>query len=112
MSGMTYPFAKFAALQRAAARSLAYHDEALSEAIMHHCALKVASATAPTDGLVGQYVGREIKQFHALLRMQVPDLEGIAVRGRYLKAYMALDQDYLEDAGTPEALIDGLAGAA
>lgn len=108
---MTYPFAKFAALQRAAARSLSYHDEALSEAIMHHCALKVASATAPTDDLVGRYVQAEMRQFRKLLRMKVQDLEGIAVRGRYIRACNDVNDTCLEEKGVPEALIDGLAGA-
>jgi len=108
---MTFPFAQFAALQRAAAKALAYPDEALVEAIMHHCALKVASATAPNDELVGRYVRAEMRQFRKLLRLKVPDLEGIAVRGRYLRACYAVNETCLEEQGMPEAIIAGLAGA-
>lgn len=107
---MTYPFAKFVALQRAAARSLTYHDEQLAEAIMHHCALKVASATAPTDTLTGRYVDAEIKAKHKLLRMPVADLEGIAVRGRYMRALSECEEWEL-DYGTIDALVDGMAAA-
>ncbi len=107
---ITAPFAKFVDLQRAAAAALDYHNEAVAEAIMHHCALKVAAATAPTDELVSQYVTAEITAKHALLRMAVPDLEGVAVRGRYLRELSRCD-DWEQDDGTIEALIDGMAGA-
>lgn len=109
---MAKPFAKFAALQRAAARSLAYHDEALSEAIMHHCALKVASATAPSEALVGKLVSMEIAAKHRLLKMPVPDLEGIAVRARYLQALWTIGDQWELDYGTADALVDGLARGA
>lgn len=100
----------FVGLQRAAARAAKYHDNELAEAIMHHCALKVASATAPSDYLVGKLVEQEIQAKHRLLRMAVPDLEGIAVRGRYLKALSAVDE-WERDAGTVDALITGMVGA-
>lgn len=109
---MKFTLARLAPFQRAAARSTEYHDKDLVEAILHHCALMVASCTAPTDAATRRYVDAEIKQFHKLLRMPVQDLEGIAVRGRYIRAYLAIDPECLEDTGTPEALIAGLAGAA
>lgn len=106
---MTYPFAKFAKLQQAATRSLSYHDEQLVEAIMHHCALKVASATAPTDALVGRYVDAEIKAKHKLLRLPVGDIEGVNIRGRYFRALSACEE-WEKDHGTMQALVDGMAG--
>lgn len=106
-----FPFAQFVGLQVAAAKSLQYHDEALSEAIMHHCALKIASATAPTDALVGRYVDAEINAKHRLLKMSVCDLEGIAVRGRYLLALSKTDEWEL-DYGTVEALVAGMVSQA
>lgn len=108
---MTHPFAGLATVQRAAAKSLTYHDEKLAEAIMHHCAMRTAAATAPTDKLVGRYVDAEMKALHRLLRMKVSDLEGFAVRGRYIRAYAAYDPGALTDMGTPEAMVDGMARA-
>lgn len=107
---MTKPFAKFLGLQKAAANSLSYHNDALSEAIMHHCALKVASATAPTDQMVGRLCTAEIAAKHRLLRLPISDREGVAVMGRYLRALSSCD-DWENDYGTIEALVDGLAGA-
>src|SRR5690554_2894826 len=101
---MIYPFSKLAALQRAAARSLSYHDQGLVEAIMHHCALRVAAATAPTDHHVGQYSRAEMRALRRLLTIEVPDLSGVAVRGQYLRPFLAYDPDWIGDAGVPEAL--------
>ncbi|WP_332717429.1 hypothetical protein [Pelagibacterium mangrovi] len=99
-------------LQRAAARSIGYHDDALVEAIMHHCALRTAAATAPSDHQVGRYSEAEERAIKRLLTMKVTDLDGIAVRGRYLRAFAQYDPGWLNDAGVPEALLAGLAGAA
>lgn len=100
----------FVALQRVAAKAAQYHGDELAEAIVHHCSLKVASATAPSDYLVGKLVEQEIQAKLRLLRMAVPDLEGIAVRGRYLKALSKVEA-WEQDEGTIAALIDGMAGA-
>jgi len=102
---------KLAALQRAAAKATQYHGNELAEAILHHCAIKVASSTAPTVSLVGKHVTAEIQAKHRLLRMAVPDLEGIAVRGRYLQALSRIE-DWELDEGTVEAMVAGMVGAA
>ncbi|MGV8833279.1 MAG: hypothetical protein ACOH2N_14995 [Devosia sp.] len=104
---MTFPFAKFVHLQVAAAQSLGYHDQNLAEAIMHHCAMKVASATAPTDDQLSQYVNAEIEAKHRFLRMSVPDIEGVSLKGVYLRALSQCDEWEL-DHGTIDALVAGM----
>lgn len=100
------------ALQQAAARSVGYHDDELVEAISHHCALKTAAATAPTDELVGQHSRAEERALRRLLRLPVSDVEGFAVKGRYLRAFTTYDPSWLVDTDMPEALLAGMAGAA
>lgn len=104
---MTFPFSKLVALQRVAAEALSHPDAILAEAIMHHCALKVASSTAPTDKLVGIYVTAEIKAKHRLLRLPISDLAGLKIKGKYLAA-LSKCEDWQLDLGTIDALIDGM----
>lgn len=105
-----FAFAMAASLFRPALKALDCSDEALAESIIHHCALRVAGATAPTEQLVGRYVHAEITAKNRLLRMPVNDLEGIAVKGRYLRALNKIDRWELDD-GALDALIDGMARA-
>ena len=101
-----------AVLQRAAHRSFSYHDMELVEAINHHCALRVAAASAPNDEMVGRCSTAEDKALLRLLRLPVSDLEGVAVKGRYLLAFAQYDPGWHLVDGAIQAALAGMAGAA
>lgn len=115
---MSYPatneriFKALFQLQRAATRAVGQCNDELAEAIVHHCALMVASATAPSDKLVGRFVNEEERALKRLLMFPTPDAASLAAKGRYLQAFLAYDRDWLSDAGVPHALLAGMAGAA
>ena len=82
----------------------------LREAVQYHCAVKIASATAPNDELVGQCVDLEIKAKHHLLRLPAINLAEVSVKGRYLLLLHEVDHWEL-DQGTIEALMAGMSEA-